>query len=85
MSDLRRAALVDSLRTAVRKLRWEPGGTEWADYAANTSYAEAAAAAKDRTVEAMLRASAGSRVWDLGANTGRFSRIAAGLGKQVRA
>ena len=85
MSDLRRAALVDSLRTAVRKLRWEPGGTEWADYAANTSYAEGAAAAKDRTVEAMLRASAGSRVWDLGANTGRFSRIAAGLGKGVLA
>jgi SAM-dependent methyltransferase len=85
MSDLRRAALVDSLRSAVRKLRWEPGGTEWADYAGNTSYAEGAAAAKDATVEAMLRASAGSRVWDLGANTGRFSRIAAGLGKQVLA
>jgi len=83
--DLRRAALIDSLRSAVRKLRWEPGGTEWADYAGNTSYADAAAAAKDATVEAMLRASAGSRVWDLGANTGRFSRIAAGLGKQVLA
>ena len=33
----------------------------------------------------MLRASAGSRVWDLGANTGRFSRIAADLGKAVLA
>ena len=29
MSDLRRAALVDSLRSTVRKLRWDPAGTEW--------------------------------------------------------
>ena len=55
MSALRRAALMDSLRTVVRKLSWEPGGTEWADYADQTSYAEEAAASKDRVVEAMLR------------------------------
>ncbi len=33
----------------------------------------------------MLRASHGDRVWDLGANTGRHSRIAASLGKRVTA
>jgi hypothetical protein len=85
MSDLRRAALVDSLRSTVHGLHWDPGRTEWADYAANTSYADAAAAAKDRVVEEMLRAAGGERVWDLGANTGRFSRIAAGLGREVLA
>lgn len=85
MSDLRRAALVDSLRSTVRSLRWDPESTEWADYADNTSYAETAAAAKDRVVEGMLRAGGGHRVWDLGANTGRFSRIAASLGRDVLA
>jgi SAM-dependent methyltransferase len=85
MSDVRRQALIASLRSAIGKLHWEPGGTEWADYAGKTSYAESAAAAKDRIVAAMLTASSGSRVWDLGANTGQFSRIAADLGKHVTA
>lgn len=85
MSDVRRNALIASLRSAVGKLHWEPGGTEWADYAGQTSYAESAAAAKERVVGAMLSASSGERVWDLGANTGQFSRLAADLGKQVTA
>jgi hypothetical protein len=50
MSDLRRAALIDSLRSTIRRLRWDPAGTEWADYATNTSYASTAAEAKDRVV-----------------------------------
>jgi SAM-dependent methyltransferase len=83
MSELRRAALNDSLRSAVTKLRWQPVGTEWADYAENTSYGAEAAAAKDRAVDAILRSSKARRVWDLGANTGRFSRIAAALDKEV--
>ena len=85
MSGLRRAALLDSLRSTVSKLRWEPGGTEWADYARQTSYVAEATASKDRLVEAMLRETGGERVWDLGANTGRYSRIAASLGRQVMA
>ena len=83
MSDIRRDALIDSLRSAIAKLHWEPGRTEWADYAGHTSYGEAAAAAKDRVVGEMVATSAGSRVWDLGANTGRFSRLAADLGRDV--
>jgi SAM-dependent methyltransferase len=85
MSDLRRAALLDSLRSTVRRLRWDPAGTEWADYATNTSYATTAAEAKDRVVGSMLAAAGGRIVWDLGANTGRFSRIAADLGRHVLA
>jgi SAM-dependent methyltransferase len=83
MSDLRRAALIDSLRSTIRRLRWDPAGTEWADYATNTSYASSAAEAKDRVVEAMLAVAGGNVVWDLGANTGRFSAIAARLGREV--
>jgi ribosomal protein L11 methylase PrmA len=85
MSDVRRAALIDSLRSATSKLSWDPGKTEWADYASNTSYTDAATADKDRVVREMVAATSGSTVWDLGANTGRFSRIAADLGKRVLA
>jgi hypothetical protein len=78
-------ALVANLRATVAGLSWTPKGTEWADYADNTSYADAATADKDRQVEAFLRQVPGDRVWDLGANTGRYSRIAAGTGKRVLA
>jgi SAM-dependent methyltransferase len=83
MSPLRQRALIDSLRRTVEGLRWDPSGTEWADYADNTSYAEGAARRKDELVREFLRETPGERVWDLGANTGRFSRIAADLGRRV--
>jgi len=83
MSPLRQRALIDSLRRTVEGLRWEPSGTEWADYADNTSYGQDAARRKDELVREFLRDAPGERVWDLGANTGRFSRIAADLGRRV--
>ncbi|HEV8697782.1 MAG TPA: hypothetical protein VGQ89_08825 [Candidatus Limnocylindrales bacterium] len=75
--------LIRNLRSTVAGLEWHPGGTEWADYAEHTSYGERAAADKDRLVDAFVRELPGPRVWDLGANTGRFSRIAAEAGKRV--
>jgi hypothetical protein len=83
MSPLRQRALLDNLRRTVSGLEWKPAGTEWADYADNTSYGETAAMRKDELVASFLRDAGGSVVWDIGANTGRFSRIAAGLGRQV--
>jgi ribosomal protein L11 methylase PrmA len=78
-------ALVANLRATVAGLSWTPRGTEWADYADHTSYADAATADKGRLVDAFLREIPGSRAWDLGANTGRYSRIAAAAGKRVLA
>jgi SAM-dependent methyltransferase len=75
--------LIRNLRSTVAGLDWHAGGTEWADYAEDTSYSERAAADKDRLVDAFVRDLPGRRVWDLGANTGRFSRIAADAGKRV--
>ena len=77
--------LIRNLRGTVAKLRWEPAGTEWSDYADHTSYGDTATAAKARLVDAFVRVAEGSRLWDLGANTGRYSRIAADAGKRVLA
>ncbi|HKG58049.1 MAG TPA: hypothetical protein VKA85_12450 [Candidatus Limnocylindrales bacterium] len=85
MSPLRQRALLDNLRRTVAGLDWKPAGTEWADYADNTSYGETSAKRKDELVESFLRDAGGAVVWDIGANTGRFSRIAASLGRQVLA
>jgi hypothetical protein len=72
--------LIDSLRSTVRGLRWEPTGTEWADYYSDTNYSDAALDEKARLVSSFLDRIAPKTAWDLGANTGRFSRLAADRG-----
>ncbi len=72
--------VIDSLEGAVRRLRWRPQGTEWAEYYSETHYSEAARAAKVRLVEELLESAEPAVVWDLGANTGVFSRLASQRG-----
>jgi ribosomal protein L11 methylase PrmA len=83
VTPLGQQALLESLRRTVEKLRWQPSGSEWSGYAATTSYSPGAAAAKRSTVERLVDAAGGTTVWDLGANTGDFSRLAASLGRRV--
>ncbi len=75
-------AWIDSLRRTVAGLEWRPEGTEWADYE-RADPADENALAKDALVRAMLDAAGGAVVWDLGANVGRHSRIAAALDRRV--
>jgi ribosomal protein L11 methylase PrmA len=79
MSQLALRGLVDSLAGAVTKLRWQPKGTEWAEYYSETNYDDAAFTHKRELVAEFLAAirPRPHMVWDLGANTGVFSRIAA--------
>jgi hypothetical protein len=74
--------LVDSLRSTVQRLGWQPGGTEWHDYYGVTNYSQAAFEHKKQLVAEMLKNTTPvpRSVWDLGANTGVFSRIASDLG-----
>jgi ribosomal protein L11 methylase PrmA len=72
--------LLQGLRGTVAKLAWKPAGTEWGDYYQATNYDEAAFSQKRRLVEDFLAAAAPRTVWDLGANTGVFSRIASRAG-----
>ncbi len=69
--------MVDGLRGTISKLNWNPGGTEWADYYQATNYSDGAFTAKQALVDRFLEAVSPGAVWDLGANTGEFSRIAA--------
>jgi len=82
MSALGQEALLDSLRRAVEGLRWAPG-SHWTQYGIQTSYTERGAASKRAIVERMLAASRPSVVWDMGANVGTYSTVAAGEGRSV--
>jgi hypothetical protein len=68
--------LVRSLRAAVEGLDWTPAGTQWADYTTDNNYTDSAARSKRDLVIGMLRGTDASVAWDLGANTGEYSRAA---------
>jgi hypothetical protein len=69
-------ALIDSLRSAVTRLRWQPKGTEWAEYYRHTNYTDGAIDFKLKCVDDFLNVLKPRQVWDIGANTGLFSRLA---------
>lgn len=75
-------AILDSLRRTIEGLRWEPSG-HWVRYGCETSYSAAGAASKRAIVERMLDVSAAQVVWDLGANVGTYSTVAAGADRRV--
>lgn len=74
--------LLDSLQTAVRKLSWKPAGTEWGAYYAQDAshYSGEALGHKGELVTRFIEKVQPQTVWDLGANTGRFSRLASQRG-----
>ena len=83
MSRISLLALLDSLESAVSKLKWKAGGTEWADYYSDDSYTDSALEHKHRLVSDYLRTASPETVWDMGANTGFHSRLACEVGAQV--
>ncbi len=82
MSKLSFMGLIDSLESTIRKLRWQPKGTEWGDYylASASHYSALAMEHKKQLVRQFLEIVKPSTAWDLGANTGEFSRLASEAG-----
>lgn len=75
--------IIDSLETAVAKMNWQPAGTEWGDYYEDTNYSPEALDDK-RTIVCRYLDEIGPRtLWDMGANTGLFSRLASERGMQT--
>jgi ribosomal protein L11 methylase PrmA len=81
MSKTQMLGLIDNLESTVRKLRWQPAGTEWADYYETAGhYSDEASQHKHQLVKDYLARVQPQTVWDLGANVGAFSRIASEQG-----
>jgi SAM-dependent methyltransferase len=81
-SDAAMRGLIGSLEKTIQGLEWQPQGTEWADYYNDTNYSSAAADGKHQILKGWISSLAkpGATCWDLGANDGRYSRIAAEAG-----
>jgi hypothetical protein len=80
MSKTALLGLVDGLRRAVMKLRWKSASIGWADYYDTNAYSADALAAKKAVVAGFIESARPTSVWDLGANTGQFSRLASDRG-----
>lgn len=76
-------AMVDSMIRNIQGLRLPAVQTEWGDYYDHTNYTPQAAEQKQTLVQDFLKQSAAHTVWDLGANDGRFSRLALEWGASV--
>jgi hypothetical protein len=74
--------LLQHLSGAIDGLSWN-ARTEWDHYGESHGYVADALDAKRQGVREMIQEVAPGTVWDLGANTGSFSRIAAEAGAHV--
>jgi hypothetical protein len=83
MSKQAMTGLIDGLDSAIRKLEWKPGGTEWGNYYDITNYSDAAFEHKKQLVGEWAARMKPGLVWDLGANNGVFSRVAGAAGAYV--
>ncbi len=80
LSRLGLLGLIQNLESTIQKLTWQPRGTEWADYYQESNYSTEALEQKKKAVAEYIDQLQPRSVWDLGANTGIFSRISADKG-----
>lgn len=73
-------ALIDSLMSTILSIKQPSDKTEWEDYYSNTNYSDTSFEHKKKMVSEFIDIAAPAIVWDLGANTGEFSRIASQKG-----
>jgi hypothetical protein len=75
--------LIESLISLIQKLKWKLPPSRWGYYDELTSYSFSSFEYKKRIIEQLLSELHPTVVWDLGGNTGSFSRIAGKYAKQV--
>jgi hypothetical protein len=76
-------ALISSLKSAINAIKWRSPKTVWQNYQTDNSYSEQAFNYKERIIKEYLSLTKPEIVWDMGANEGHFSQIAAEFAKQV--
>jgi len=74
---------VRKLQKLVRKLEWEATGSEWGDYTEFHNYSDKDHVCKEEFIRNVIATEKPGVVWDIGCNTGQFSRIAAENCNQV--
>ncbi|MBL4586710.1 MAG: class I SAM-dependent methyltransferase [Flavobacteriales bacterium] len=72
--------IIDNLKSAINKLKWNAGDTEWGDYYNNTNYSDSSFEEKKTIIGSFLKETQANSLWDLGANDGTFSSIGSEMG-----
>lgn len=80
ISKFNHLALIDSLIKTIEKIKLKEVETEWSNYYNNTNYLQVSFEHKEEIVSNYLKQMSIKKLWDLGANDGRFSRIALNSG-----
>ncbi len=73
-------AIIDHLVSGIRNLQWKPKTSHWTEYYETCTYSSSALEAKKAFVKKAVNQSQPKKVWDLGANTGLFSRLVSDAG-----
>lgn len=68
--------IIDSLESAVKKLAWKAGNTEWGNYYDDTNYTPEGLEHKKKVISQYIEKTSPKHVWDAAANNGLFSRLA---------
>ncbi len=76
-------ANVRKMRKLVTKLNWQGDGSEWGSYEEFHNYSASDHLLKEAFIEECVVASKAKLVWDIGCNTGQFSKIAAAHASEV--
>ena len=72
--------LIENLESSIKKMTWKEDKTEWGDYYSDTNYSEKSFEEKKEIISSTIETTNPQIVWDLGANTGIFSRLASNQG-----
>jgi hypothetical protein len=70
-------ANVKGLTKLIRGMEWAPGGSEWSDYGETCTYSDEESREKAEFVREAAAGRQRTLAWDIGANDGRYTRIAA--------
>jgi hypothetical protein len=73
-------ALIENLKSSIEKMTWNENNTEWGNYYSDTNYTEKSFEEKKQFISLAIEEMKPKLVWDMGANTGIFSRLASNKG-----
>jgi hypothetical protein len=72
--------LLDNLKSLLTSLKWIDRDTEWGNYYQDNTYTDETARNKTELVKRFLQVISPKTAWDLGANTGFYSKLAVDQG-----